>query len=118
VSSGADRTIDRATAHRLAEERLREIEELFDEPVALAIDDTRTVDLEFGWVFCWDAAEAVASGDERAGIDGNSPILVTTGGFVAQGDSAHAIEDYIEIWREVFTGPPLDAHDPNIGPSP
>jgi len=105
--SASDRGIDLSTARGLAEARLREIEELFeDDPVELVIDDSRTTEIDLGWIFFWDTAEAVASGDDHIGFDGNSPIVVTHEGFATQGASAHPVEDYVQIWRRVFTKRP------------
>jgi len=74
--------------------------------VSLAIADAATQRIEQGWVFYWNTAEAVASGNAILGLVGQGPLIILDDGSALEGGSAEQPDDVLYrfglIGRPVF----------------
>ena len=68
--------------------------------MVLEVIDDATIEKEWGWVFFYDSAAHLRSGDIRDAIAGNAPIIVdrSTGELVITG-TAWPIDKYIEDYE-------------------
>lgn len=62
---------------------------------------TRTDEHDFGWVYFYDLAEYVETGDFLHALAGNAPVIVdrATGRLYSSG-TAHPVEHYVEEFRK------------------
>jgi hypothetical protein len=74
--------------------------DLYSPDMMLEIIDEATIEKEWGWVFFYDSAAHLRSGDLRDAIAGNAPIFVnrSTGELVITG-TAWPIDKYIEDYE-------------------
>ncbi|GAM99095.1 hypothetical protein U91I_02735 [alpha proteobacterium U9-1i] len=69
------------------------------------IVDSRTRELDIGWVFFYDSEEHQSSGDFGLSLVGNAPIIVDRAdGSVHPTGTAHPIEYYVEEYRRKREG--------------
>jgi hypothetical protein len=75
-------------------------ENLYEPDLVLEILDSETLEKEWGWVFFYDSADHIRTGDDKYAICGNAPFIVnrTSGELVATG-TAWPIEKYIEDYE-------------------
>lgn len=83
---------------------LVEAEILQDPPyeanLRLEVIDSRTIEKEWGWVFFYDSAEHIRTGDDKHLIAGNAPIIVNrnSGQLIVTG-TAWPVEKYIDDYE-------------------
>lgn len=99
------RTIDENRAREMASATIREADGL------LRIQDQSTLRLSFGWIFLYQSAEFLDSGDYSKMISGNAPLLVDrfTGALWIT-DTAERPDAYAQNY--LATGNPLTASSP------
>ena len=85
--------LDENEALRLAEAKLAGI------PVNGSLVVTGSQEFAHGWVFFWDAARYLETGDLRDRLGGNAPILVDRrDGSVHLTGTARPLDDYIDSY--------------------
>ena len=71
-----------------------------DDVLRLAIADEHTITEDFGWVFFYQSAEFLETGDFSKRLAGNAPIIVSkVDGKLHETGTAKPIEFYIENFR-------------------
>jgi hypothetical protein len=75
-------------------------ENLYEPDLVLEILESATLGKEWGWVFFYDSAEHIRTGDDNDAIAGNAPFIVNrdSGELVVTG-TAWPIEKYIEDYE-------------------
>jgi hypothetical protein len=75
--------------------------------VKLEILSDRTEEHDFGWVFYYDSAEHIQTGDFREGLVGNAPLIVDrNSGQIVETGTAHEAEYYVNNYMR--NGDPHD----------
>jgi hypothetical protein len=79
---------------------VREHLDAMNSAVDLVIQDEHTRDEDFGWVFFYQAADYIRSGEFSDQLAGNAPIVVLreTGALHVTG-TARPVDDYLEQFR-------------------
>lgn len=63
----------------------------------LALLEDSTIERSFGWVFFYDSARHMETGDFRDALAGNAPIVVTRAdGRIHETGTAHPLEHYLK----------------------
>jgi hypothetical protein len=89
--------ITRDDAIRIAEEFLREVYPRESRPVAIA--ESATVEKPYGWLFVYDTAEALRTGEP--GLVGNGPLLVRRqDGRIIEFSSFYTSASALEAYEE------------------
>ena len=83
-------TIEEAT--RLAREWVRHHSSVTDEVVLI---EKETVARPYGWFFCYNSKQFLATREVEDALFGNAPILVDKGGHVHVTGTACALEHYV-----------------------
>ncbi len=68
------------------------------------IQDERTIERDFGWVFFYDSSEYLATGESRWKLFGNAPIIIDrdTGGATPTG-TAFPVDAYVAAYETLGT---------------
>lgn len=75
--------------------------------VKLRILSDQTEEHDFGWVFHYDSAEHIQTGDFRGGLVGNAPLIVDrNSGQIVETGTAHETEYYVNNY--IRNGDPHD----------
>ena len=72
----------------------------FEPDLIFEILESETLEREWGWVFFYDSADHIRTGDEKYAIAGNAPLIVNkiSGELIVTG-TAWPIEKYIEDYE-------------------
>jgi hypothetical protein len=89
--------IDLARAKAIAELSL---EEIVPARVTGLVMDEHTRELDFGWVFFYQAREYLETGDTEKMMVGNAPLIVDRTGRAFVTGTALSIEQYIDEYRK------------------
>jgi hypothetical protein len=85
--------INHATALQIAQAKINELASAVEDDFALLPDETREV--EVGWVFFFNSADYVRTGEYIHALAGNGPLLVLRNGSVITLSSAVPWEDAV-----------------------
>ena len=87
-------TLNLESATRLARASIDQLSESLGERLELLYDSTE--EIEQGWVFFYNTAEFIETGDMLHALAGNGPILVTREGVIHQLTSAMPWEEAVK----------------------
>ena len=95
--------ISYAQAKEIVIEELAGLERESGTRLVLLEEQTRTE--SFGWVFFYNSAEFVRSGDVRHALAGNAPLIVDRAdGRIESAGSAVSVDDYIVEYEKRVKG--------------
>lgn len=91
--------IDQGVAYRIAENYISIMQTRMGMTLTLLEEYTRKE--EFGWVFFYESAEYLRTGNWMAQLAGNAPFIVDSeNGAIYVTGSAHPINHYIEVYTK------------------
>lgn len=65
----------------------------------LAIRDEHTIEFDGGWMFFYNSAAFVRTGDRKHTLFGNAPLIVSRGGRVTVTGTRYPGRDFVEAYR-------------------
>ena len=105
--------IDARTARGLARHQVATM--AVDLGLDLVLESEKTMDTDVGWVFFYNSREFVETGDPRASVIGNAPLLIDgRTGLVHLLGTERPVEAYIDDYRR--SGDPYGATATELGP--